>query len=229
MHTDPRPIGAPRWLGLVWALALSLLVAAPLAAAIWLHNGLIGEREAVDAAWAQIESNYQRRADLIPALVESVERHMRHESETLERVTETRGAALERFSAAARQLGEAQDRSARALEGLGGTAPDTEAELARIAGSQARVAHGVRQVLALAESYPQLRSADQFLELQAQLEGTENRINIARMGFNEAVRRYNARIEQIPTRWIASARGDERRAYFESDADARRAKPLGFH
>lgn len=225
----PGPIGVPRGFGLGWGLVPLLLLAMLAAGAgLWLHNGLVSQREAVDAAWAQVDSNYRRRADLIPGLVEAVQRHMRYESETLQRVVSTRNEPLERFTAAARQLAEAQQASSRALEELAGAAPSEPGDLAGIAASQAAIGRGIQQVLALAESYPQLRAADHFLELQAQLEGTENRINIARMGFNDAVREYNAALDKLPTSYIAEAKGYERHAYFETGEGDRRAAPLGF-
>jgi LemA protein len=209
-------------------LALVVLAVLPLGAALWLHNGLVAKREAIDASWAQVESNYQRRADLIPALVEAVERHLRHESETFERVVAARSSALELFTATTRSLGEAQAASTRALGTPGDGAPASEADLRGIAAAQEQIGSGIRQVLALAESYPQLRSADHFLELQAQLEGSENRITVARMSFNEAVRGYNAAIEQVPASYIAESKGYERRAYFATREKARHAAPLGF-
>lgn len=229
MEFDPTPIGESRRPGFALGLiALLLVCLAPLGAWLWLHNGLIAQREAVDAAWAQIESNYQRRADLVPALVDTVQRYMRHESETLAQVVSDRSAGLERFSLAAHELSEAQQGSSRALEALAGAAPGTESDLAQVAGAQAEVGRSIRQVLALAESYPTLRAADHFLELQAQLEGTENRINVARMGYNEAVRDFNAACAKVPTSYIAEARGYERRAYFKTNEVARHAAPLGF-
>jgi LemA protein len=226
---DPHPFGEPRrrsaaalWLPLLLALGV------PVGAGLWLHNRLVAQREAVDAAWAQVESGYRRRADLIPALVESVQRHMRHESETHERVVSVRNRGIERFAAAARELEGAQQASSRALQALDGAAPVTPESLAGLAASQAEIDRGIGQLLAIAESYPELRSADHFLELQAQLEGTENRIHVARTAFNEAVREYNAALEQIPTRLIAEARGDVRRAYFQTDEASRHASSLGF-
>jgi LemA protein len=88
------------------------------------------------------------------------------------------------------------------------------------------VGREIRNVLAVAESYPLLRSADAYLELQAQLEGTENRINAARMAFNEAVRAYNAALVQLPTSLVAQARGLERRPYFRAEPAAHAAGPL---
>lgn len=229
MYAEPFPIGEPRrGRGLLLAVGLLLALAGPATAGLWLHNGLVAKREAVEAAWAQVQSNYQRRADLVPVLVESVERHMRHESETLERVVEQRNEGLERFAAASDDLSEAERDSARILAALGSGAPEDARLLEQVAASQARLTGGIRQLLALTEGYPELRAGDSFLELQAQLEGSENRINVARMGYNEAVRDYNAALEKLPTRAIAQARGFERRAYFETDPSVGRAAPLGF-
>jgi LemA protein len=210
MYPAPGPIGEPRRSAAAWiGVPLGVAVVAALAAGLWLHNGLVAKREAVDAAWANVESQYQRRADLVPLLVQAVKRYMEHESETLERVVQARGEALVQRSRT-------------------GGAPASESELEGMAASEGRVGQQIHQILALAESYPELRSADQFLELQAQLEGTENRINVARVGFNRAVREYNAALEQIPTRYLAEAHGYQRRAYFETDESARHASSLAF-
>jgi len=156
--------------------------------------------EGVDAAWAQVESNFQRRADLIPRLVQVVNRYAQHEAELLAAVTRDRAA-----------LGEA---------------PRDDASLEGLARQEAAVGRGVRALLAVAEGYPELRSADQFLELQAQLEGSENRINVARMLFNDAVRDYNAALVQIPTRFVAQEMAP--RPYFRADDGTRVAGPLAF-
>lgn len=218
---EPRRNGIVRWIALVGILLV------PAGLGLFFHNQVVGQREAVDAAWAQVESNYQRRADLVPRLVEAVKRHMRHESETLTAVVHARGEAFGGAAEALDDLAVAGSASARELERLGGRPPLAEAELGRLAALQERVGHGIRAVLALAEAYPTLRSADHFLELQAQLEGSENRINVARMEFNEAVRAYNAAIEQIPARYFAEAKGYTRRAYFRADEGLRVATPLG--
>lgn len=211
MHPAPGPIGEPRRSGAAWVLVpLTLTLACAVAVGLWLHNGLVAKREAVDAAWADVESQYRRRADLVPQLVAAVKRHMQHESETFERVVHARSEALEQFSR------------------TGGAAPASDTELREVAASQALVGRQIHQILALAESYPALRSADQFLELQAQVEGTENRINVARLAYNEAVRRYNAALEQIPTRYLAESQGSSRRSYFETDESARHAASLAF-
>jgi LemA protein len=200
-----RPIAPERpRTGIRLALA-ALAVLLPLLGAFVLDGYVVSRREAVDAAWAQVESAYQRRADLVPRLVEVVKRHLRQESETLVAVVEARG---------------------RAVGALSG-APVGEAEIAGLGRAQGELGQGLARLVAIAESYPELRSADSFLELQAQLEGAENRIHVARIAYNDAVRAYNASIQRLPTAWLAEAHGYQRRAYFESEEGARRAGPLG--
>jgi LemA protein len=217
--------GSARWIA---AGALTALLLAALGLGVKAHNDMMGRSEAVDAAWAQVESNLQRRADLLPRLVETVNRYVRHESELLTGVTRERGAALAATDAAVAELRRAQSASAKERAALAATPAADAARLESLARHEAAVGRGVRAVIAVAESYPELRSADQFLELQAQLEGSENRINVARMAFNDAVRNYNAALEQLPTRWVAQSRGLERRAYFSADEGARVAGPLAF-
>jgi LemA protein len=209
--------------GIAGRLAVLAVLLAPLVGTLLLHNHLVAREEAVDAAWAQVESNLQRRADLVPALVETVGRYLRHESETLLAVTQARREALD---AALEDLDRAREASGRELSALGDRAPTDAAGLAALAGGDAAMARGVRQVLALAEDYPELRSADQFVELQAQLEGSENRINVSRMRFNDSVRDYNASIRKLPGSLIADARGMVSRPYFRADDGAARAAPL---
>jgi LemA protein len=191
----------------LWLLLASLLLLAPPITGFALHNRLVSRGEAVDAAWAQVESAHQRRSDLVPVLVEAVKRHMRHESESLIAVVEARSQA------------------ARALAGT--RAPDSPEDLSRLGLAQQELGRDLARLVAVAESYPELRSADSFLTLEAQLEGAENRIHVARLEFNDAVRAYNAAIQELPGAWLAEARGLQRRAYFESDEGAGRARPLG--
>ncbi len=228
----PTPLGVgnpsaqgTRVLALVLALALGLGAAG---LALWTHNRMLGRAEAVEAAWAQVESNFQRRADLLPRLVETVNRYMRHESELLTAVTRERGAARSAADNAVAELRRAQTASAQERAALGVAPPMDGAALESLARHEAAVGRGVQAVLAVAERYPELRSADQFLELQAQLEGSENRINVARMAFNDVVREYNVALVQLPTRLVAQAQGLERRPYFRADEGARVAGPLAF-
>ena len=226
----PEPFDARRTsfvpaLGIAAVLALGLVAAASLA--FWAQNEMLGRAEAVDAAWAQVESNFQRRADLVPRLVESVNRFVRHESELLTAVTRERAAALAGAQDALAELRRAHDESVARRETPGGAPSADASRMELVAQREAALGRGVHAVLAVAESYPELRSADSFLELQAQLEGTENRINVARMAFNDAVREYNAALVQLPTRFVARAEGLERRPYFQADEGARVAQPLG--
>jgi LemA protein len=227
---DPRrfaaPGGIPAQRHRAWHVLGGLLVLAPVVLSVGVHNHLVSQREAVDAAWAQVESQYQRRGDLVPALARTIQRYLRHESDTLVGVVRARAEATARLERAAADLAAAQEASARELRERDGRPPRADADLERFARSQERVGLGLQRLLAVAEAHPTLRSGDQFLELQAQLEGTENRINVARMRFNDAVRAYNAAIEKLPARLIATAQGYERRAYFHADAGARIAPPI---
>jgi LemA protein len=207
-------------------LALTLAIAAA-GVALWAHNAMVAQAESVEAAWAQVESNLQRRADLVPRLVEVAQRAMSHESQVLEGVVRQRTAPAAAMQNALDELGRAQSASRAQIAAIGGATPTDEASLAALVRNDAEVRRGVQLVLAVAESYPTLRSSDQLLELQAQLEGSENRINAARMAFNDAVRHYNSALAQLPTSWVARSRGFERRPYFKADEEAHRAAPLG--
>jgi len=212
--------------GISGLLAVALFLIAPLILWMWLHNSLVTKEETVFEAWAQTESNLERRADLIPALVETVSRYLRHEAETLTSVTAQRGAAS--LAQALDELIAAQKASADIVGEEGSDVISDEAELAALYAAQERVGQRMHSFLAVAESYPELRSSDQFLELQAQLEGTENRINVARMRFNEAVSTYNAAIRRLPASLVAGAGGFERKAYFQADPEAREEPELAF-
>ncbi|HEY8518458.1 MAG TPA: LemA family protein [Gammaproteobacteria bacterium] len=198
------------------ALTSTALLLLPLllviAAFAWLYNGLVNKEERVYEAWSQVESNLQRRADLIPNLVETVSRYMQHERETLAGVVGERAEALDPLADALERV-IADQRRAAEQEGV---QLDDEATLARLAEGQAVLAGSLRNLVAVAESYPNLRSSDQFLALQAQLEGTENRINVARMEFNQAVGDYNAAIRRMPGTLIAGMADFKRKAYFEA-------------
>jgi LemA protein len=207
-------------------LAIALFLIAPLLLWMWLHNSLVTKEEAVFEAWAQTESNLERRADLIPALVDTVTRYLRHESETFIEVTEQRGAT--KLSAALDELIAAQKATAELIRKDGSDIVENDADLAALYAAQQSVGQRMHGFLAVAESYPQLRSSDQFLELQAQLEGTENRINVARMRFNESVASYNAAIRKLPTSLVANIGAFERKAYFQADQESHDAPDLEF-
>lgn len=207
-------------------LAAALLLVVPLLIWTWLHNSLVGKEEKVFEAWAQTESNFQRRADLIPALVDTVSRYLRHESETLTGVTQARGEAAQRLSGLVEEIIQAQKDAADILRETGQGVVEDDALLQRLYASQAAVGRGMTSLFGVAEAYPDLRSSDQFLELQAQIEGTENRINVARMRFNDAVRDYNGTVRMLPWSLAAAAGSFQRKAYFRSDEEARDAPDL---
>lgn len=199
-------------------LAVVVLLIVPVFLVVWSYNSLVGREEAVLSAWAQTESNFQRRADLVPALVETVSRFMRHERETLTGVTEQRAHTLEQLSTAIDALAARQARAAGILRQ---DAPlDDQQRLTALYQAEAAVGREITGFLAIAEAYPELRSADQFLALQAQLEGTENRINVARMRFNEAVRAYNGAIRRLPASLVAAIGDFKRKAYFQAEEGA---------
>ncbi len=209
-------------------LAAAILLIVPLLLWMWLHNSLVAREERVFEAWAQTESNFQRRADLVPVLVDTVSRYLKHEAETLTAVTEGRGQSLASLSKAIDDLTEAQKAAADMLRERGQAVIEEETTLRQLYEAQGRIGRGMTALLAVAEDYPDLRSSDQFLELQAQLEGTENRINVARMRFNEAVRDYNRAIRQLPGALVAQVGNFKRKAYFQSEEDARNAPELAF-
>ncbi|MFO7786593.1 MAG: LemA family protein [Halospina sp.] len=213
-------------------LALALFILVPLALVTlvlgWSYNSLISKEEAVFSQWAQLESNYQRRQDLIPQLVDSVSRYLEHERETMEEVVEGRGQGGDGLSQAMDELIAARADAAETTAETGNGPPEDEAELERIARVQARLSEKSSRLMAVVEDYPELRSADQFMNLQAQLEGTENRINVARMRFNEAVQAYNSTIRRVPGNLVAGMGEFSRKAYFEADEGAADAGSLDF-
>ena len=161
--------------------------------AIWAvtgYNGLVSMDEKVSNQWANVETQYQRRADLIPNLVNTVKGYAAHEQETLEGVIEEK--------------------------------------LAEYQAAQGQLASALGKLLAITENYPDLKANQNFLELQAQLEGTENRINVARKNFNDTAREFNTAIRRFPKNILAGLFGFEKRAYFEAQAGAETAPTVEF-
>lgn len=183
------------------------------------YNGLVAKEEGVLSAWAQVESNYQRRADLIPNLVKTVKGFAEHEREVLTDVTKLRENidALER-----------DNRKAAEMTQGAATKLDDEDYMASLSGLHQKLGSDIQQTLLMVESYPNLKSSEQFLELQGQLEGTENRINVARMAFNEQVGIYNAAIRKMPGSLVAGLGSFQRKAYFKSDDGADKVQDVDF-
>lgn len=187
---------------------------------VWINNGLVEKEEAVLASWSQVESNYQRRADLIPNLVETVKSFAEHEKEVLTNVIRER--SLKDLGEAADALVRSQQKAGELTRGAGENLEDDEFMRA-LAMAQGTVDKHTTRLLGLVENYPQLRSSDNFLSLQDQLEGTENRVNVARMVFNESVRVYNSAIRKMPASLMAGIGSFSRKAYFQAEEGAENA------
>ena len=171
------------------------------------YNGLVNTEENVDAQWTNVETQYQRRADLIPNLVNTVKGYAAHESQTLEAVVEARSKATQ-ITVNANDL--------------------TPAKLAEYQKAQGAVSSALGKLLAIQENYPDLKANQNFLELQAQLEGTENRINVARTNFNNTAKTYNAAIRRFPKSIIAGMFGFDKKPYFEAAEGASAAPQVQF-
>ncbi len=171
------------------------------------YNKPVTMQEKVDAAWAQVQNQYQRRADLIPNLVETVKGYAKHEQQTLEGVMEAR---------------------ARATQVTINPDKLDEASLKKYQAAQGEISSALSRLMAVAENYPNLKANQNFLELQAQLEGTENRIAVERRNFNEAAREYNTYIRRFPANIFAGMFGFEKKAYFEAEPGAEKAPEVKF-
>lgn len=171
------------------------------------YNSLVEKRQNVDQAWAQVENQYQRRADLIPNLVNTVKGYSSHESETLTKVVEARAKATS-VTIDANDL--------------------NEENLAKFQEAQNELTQSLKSLLAVTEAYPDLKANQNFLQLQAQLEGTENRIATERMRYTEAVRDYNTSIQKFPTNIYAGWFGFKEKPQFKASAGAEQAPQVNF-
>lgn len=195
----------------IFGLALAALVVAGLIAWMMLmYNGLVKREERVDERWAQVETVLQRRLDLVPQLVETVKGYATHERETLLQLTEARARAL------------------GTLEGIPADAPTGAGTVEAVGRTQAEVTRQLGRLLALAERYPDLKASGNFLALQDQLEGTENRIAVERQRYNDAVRVYNQRLRIFPANLVGGLFGFAPRAYFESRSGAEEPVEVDF-
>ena len=171
------------------------------------YNGMVKMDEQVQNKWANVETQYQRRADLIPNLVSTVKGYAKHEQQTLENVVKARSEATQ-VKVDAENL--------------------TPEKLAAFQKAQSGVASALGRLLAVAENYPDLKANQNFLELQSQLEGTENRITVARKDFNDAAKSYNQSIRQFPKNILAGMFGFEKKSYFEAEAGSEKAPKVEF-
>ena len=171
------------------------------------YNSLVGMDEEVNGRWANVETQYQRRSDLLPNLVSTVKGYAAHEKSTLEAVMAARSQATQVKI---------------------DPSNCTPQQLAAYQKAQGDVTTALGKLLAISENYPQLKANENFLELQSQLEGTENRINVARKDFNDAAKKFNTSIRRFPKSIIASMCGFEKRSYFEAEAGADKAPKVEF-
>jgi LemA protein len=200
------------------SLSIALILIIPLIVIVWLYNSIVSKEEKSIESWAQVEAAYQRRADLIPALVETVSKYVKHEQKTMAQVAAARAEPSPNPEAEVDQLLNAQKQATELLHAQFGKTSTDETKFSNLIKAQALVGKRMRKLIAVAEAYPQLRASDQFLELQAQFEGTENRILTARNRFNEAVEEYNGAIRRLPGRLIADIGRFQRKAYFRAEA-----------
>lgn len=192
-------------------LVILLVVGAVLAGLfVWFqgnYNNMVKMDEEVQAAWSQVENVYQRRADLIPNLVATVKGYAAHEQQTLEGVVSARSKATQ-ITVDAENL-----------------TPDN---LAKYQKAQGELGAALGKLLAITENYPELKANENFMSLQSQLEGTENRIAVERKKFNETARSYNTVIRQFPKNIVASMFGFEKKPYFEAQEGAEQAPVVAF-
>lgn len=171
------------------------------------YNGLVNKQEGVSSQWAQVQNAYQRRSDLIPNLVATVKGYAAHEQGTLTEVVEARAKATQ-MNVNADQL--------------------TEENLKKYQEAQGQLGAALGRLLAVQENYPDLKANTNFLALQDELAGTENRISTERRRFNEVVQEYNQSIRAFPRNIIAGIFGFDKKAYFEADAASQSAPKVEF-
>lgn len=188
-------------LGKILLVAVGGLALIILIVVLWFigtYNSLISTDQTVNEKWSQVENQYQRRADLIPNLVETVKGYAAHEKTVMEEVTKARS----QWAAA--------------------KSPDEKMKAA------GEMDSALSRLMVVVENYPQLKASDNFVALQAQLEGTENRVTVARMDYNTVVKEYNTKIKVIPTSIVAGMYGFIDKPYFEAEKGTEKAPKVNF-
>lgn len=193
--------------GTITLLVIGVLILIMVGGTLTTYNGLIAKDEAVATAWGNIQSQYQRRADLIPNLVSTVKGYAKHESETLENVMAARAKATQ-ITVNADNL--------------------TPEKLKQYQAAQGELSQALGRLMAVSENYPNLKASENFSELQAQLEGTENRINESRQIYNSAVQTYNVSVRRFPANIVAGMFGFDKKNQFEAEAGAEKAPKVEF-
>lgn len=200
---------------LTGAALMSLPAVLILVVFVRVHNGIADKEERVYEAWSKVAGALQSRAELVPDIVEAVSHCMRHESNGADDTREWRADAIEPLADAMNRL--IADQQLAAKES--GAEPDDGAAVARLAEAQQKLASSLRDMLAIAECHPTLRSGDQLLPLQSQLEDTENRINAACVELDRSVGEYNSAIRHMPGTLVASFGDFRRKTSFQADSD----------
>lgn len=192
------------------SVTIIVIIAVLAALTFWMvgkYNAIVTAEENVKTAWAQVENQYQRRSDLIPNLVATVKGYAAHESQVMESVVAAR---------------------AKATQAVVDPSQASPEQLAAYQASQGELSQALGRLLAVTENYPDLKADKNFRELQEQLEGTENRITVARNAFNESAKEYNRLIRLFPNNIVASIFGFQQKAYFAAEAGAEKAPVVAF-
>ena len=193
--------------GSITLITIGIVILILIGGTLTTYNGLVSKDEAASTAWSNLQAQYQRRADLVPNLVNTVKGYAKHESETFENVVAARAKATQ----------------------LSVDADNLTPERARqILQAQGDLSTALGKLMAISESYPELKASENFSELQAQLEGTENRITVERQKFNETAKAYNTEVRKFPANIIAGMFGFERKPYFEAKEGADEAPKVEF-
>lgn len=193
--------------GTIGLLVVGVVILMLIGGTLTTYNSLVAKDEAVTTAWGNIQSQYQRRADLVPNLVNTVKGYAKHESETLERVVEARAKAT--------QIKVDADNI-------------TPEKLKQFQSAQGELTQALGRLIAVQENYPDLKANENFSELQAQLEGTENRINESRQLYNAAVQTYNVSVRRFPANIVAGMFGFDKKTQFEAEAGTEKAPQVEF-
>jgi LemA protein len=197
-----------KWLGCLGVLVLAVLIVGGIA--LGTYNSLVGLGQGVDAQWANVENQYQRRADLVPNLVKTVEGAANFEKSTLEQVVKARAS-----------VGQAQVNL--------GNVPNDPAAMARFQQAQDALSGALQRLMVVVERYPELKANANFRDLQAQLEGTENRIAVERGRYNEKAQAYNTTRLRFPAVVFANLLGMKEKTYFQARPGSDQAPNVNFN
>jgi LemA protein len=198
-------------LGCAGLLVIGIILLVVIAGAMWAdnYNKLVSLKQGVDSKWAEVENQYERRADLIPNLVQTVSGAANFEKSTLIAVTDARAS-----------VGQVKIDPSQA--------PTDPAQLQKYEQAQGQLGNALSRLLVVSERYPDLKANQNFIDLQAQLEGTENRITVARNYFNQAVQSYNTTVRSFPSNFVAGMSGFTERPYFSAKAGSDVPPPVNF-